>query len=330
MNNLPKHISFTQMSIYERCPRLYKVIYLDGVNEETKLMMIGKDIHKIIEAINLKIKNTKKDEIDVNDIRDIFNKYMGNNFTGIDEYNKIWKSILIYAEETFKSIKNIVEVEYEVRYKIKDGRRRVELVGIIDRMDLFQDELEIIDLKMMKIPTKDEVRNDFQLNVYAYLISKIYPEFKISTSIYSILHNIKVKVNKEPSDFDYIPEYVVNLYKKMHNDTVFEPILNDRCYECPRKCEKYINFLKNNLQIENINEDNLVRLYFEVSDKVKILSKVKDEIKNLLMDRVRNYGDFEKDGYYFTIEAKHRDAYMVEAVDYEQLVIKKIKNVIKK
>lgn len=331
---MPKdHISFSQISMYDRCSRTYKLRYYDKIKSvESDPLKFGKLMHKCIHQVNKFIVGLKsKSELDPEDVKKIYEAEFHKEKYDFDLYQRGWQNLLNYAEETFKSSASIFKCEYEVGVDLTDetdANKKIRLMGIIDRIDTVPGGLEIIDFKSGgMLPSKNEVDNNLQLNIYAYLIAKRFPEHRIWTSIWALGAEHKTKVEKDIGKLDAIEDYISGLWRKMSSDKTFEPKLNDKCAWCPCKCELYEKLMKETFHAKTFDKiDEVVIALKKIKTNLSLLKKEKD----ILEDRIKKVIDetmgmplIVNDEQYSLIN-KHRRAYTCEECEYQQLECKKL------
>jgi hypothetical protein len=324
-------ISFTQLITYDRCPRWYKFHYFEKVKKPiSEAIEFGRLLHETVKKVNqLLIKYKNKNQIDADEVRKIYETEFARRHFDFATYQRGLNCVLDYAEKTFKSLASIYKLEYEVNLMLKDDAgNETKLIGIIDRIDEIEGGLEIIDFKSGALmPSKDDVDDDLQLNIYAYLLSKRFPGYKIKTSIYSLGGGIKITVDKDISKLDTVEDYVIGLWQKIGRDKKFEPKLNKYCFNCPVKCHLYEELLATTFQGKGIDDlDEVVKELAQVKTNLAILQKEKE----LLSDRIKQEIDkrmgepIEVGDWRFELVNRHRASYVVPESDYQELRSKKI------
>jgi RecB family exonuclease len=108
------------------------------------------------------------------------------------------------------------------------------IIGYIDRVDMHDDYLEIIDYKTGKreVAQKD-VHNNLQLGIYALAASIKFPDKKIVASLH-YLRSGRIKSHTfSPEDIERVKENLIEKINLIINDCNFTPTKNERvCYFC--------------------------------------------------------------------------------------------------
>lgn len=212
---MKEKLSFTtNISLYDSCPRLYKLINEYKFSEiKSKSIILGELIHTFLEDINKGKLKGEKLEKDI-----LRKKYM-------DFYNSLSKKYNIeiekkHLEEGFSSINdyicnylNIFESIIEVEKKVILIEDNYLIEGVIDLVTEKNGKLEIIDFKTGK--SKEE-RNNYeeQIRIYIYLLEKKYFK-KISRGL---IFYINERRDKKIVEVDISEEKImeaVNKFKKI-------------------------------------------------------------------------------------------------------------------
>jgi RecB family exonuclease len=132
----------------------------------------------------------------------------------------------IYSGRDF----NVYEKEMGFNFVIGN----YSVIGYIDRVDMYDDMVEIVDYKTGKreVAQKDIAKN-LQLGIYALAASTIFPGKKIKGSLH-YLRSGRIK-SHEYSDEDLvsIKEELVNRINRIINDFNYSPTKNERfCSFC--------------------------------------------------------------------------------------------------
>jgi hypothetical protein len=324
-------VSFTQLSTYDRCPKWYKSHYFEKVKKpSSEAMEFGSLLHEAVKKVNqLLVKYKNKTEIDAEEVKKIYETEFSRRHFDFGTYQRGLNCILDYSEKTFRSLADIFKLEYEVNLKLKDDAgNETELKGIIDRIDNREGGLEIIDFKSGALmPSRDEVDDNLQLNIYAYILSKRFPGYKIWTSIYSLGAGVKVSVEKDISKLDAVEDYVVGLWQKIGRDKKFEPKLNKYCFGCPVKCHLYEELLTTTFQGKGIEKlEEVVKELEVVKTNLAILQKEKELLSGRIKQEIdKKMGEpLEVGGWRFELVNRHRASYVVPESDFQELRAKKL------
>ena len=185
--------SFSQLGLYQQCPKKYQFRYLDGLEksfETTRDLLLGTSVHSSLERfyqqLNIYKKPQKSDLIEYFDIQR--SKSLQENWEKIvmkwdqtlDDYQRRGQHYLsnYYDLHTpFEDIK-IVGTELLLHFTLEDWPNAPKFRGIVDRLDKDWESFIINDYKTNKnLPPeqKDEYRE--QLTLYAQGIRQKYGKY---------------------------------------------------------------------------------------------------------------------------------------------------------
>lgn len=185
--------SATSFKTYLQCKRKFYIQYLLKIKEHTislkpKAYELGDIIHSILEDYYT-IDENSKDELDFKKIEFLFNKYKSTNpFLILDL--EIWKKKLyqFYLEDKNR-LKHRTIIALEKAFSCEfEG---INIKGVIDRIDKYEDRYEVIDYKTSSSLSVDTLKNyektdDFQLEFYYIAMSELYKTDKIDTYYYDL------------------------------------------------------------------------------------------------------------------------------------------------
>lgn len=137
---------------------------------------------------------------------------------------------------------NVFDKEYEFKFVI--GNYLV--LGYIDRIDLYDDEVIIIDYKTGKWEvSQKELPNNLQLGIYALAASLAFPNKKITAELYYLRSGRHKRHTFTPEDLENVKLNIINSIQQIVNDTSFTPTSNGRICSycehaktgaCPTRC----------------------------------------------------------------------------------------------
>ena len=255
-------VSPTALNMYKLCSIEFYFHYLLKIREPIQIdeyadnSLMGSAIHNFLEVFYPTDSITTKNFLNYEDkIRDSLNSFYkkhlsennfnkGKNYLSLKVAEKLLKDFIIYEEELLKE--NNIQILYKENELILDfkvNEYNFKLIGNIDRIDLFNNSLRIIDYKSGKNnsnselvfsdwhevsdnPKKDKV---FQLLMYTYLFLKNNPQFLNTDIIVGIyfLRDLKkglVPLQKKGGlkfDDDFIKNFEIQLHR------IFERMIED-------------------------------------------------------------------------------------------------------
>ncbi|MFX4212317.1 PD-(D/E)XK nuclease family protein [Aliarcobacter butzleri] len=178
--------SATSFKNFLECKRRYYLQYILKINEHTislkpKGYELGDIIHSILE--DYYSKDNK------NSIEELFLKYKSSNpFLTLDL--EVWKKKLLNFYEFDKQrLKNreIIMIEKEFNCSFNN----INIKGIIDRVDKFEDNYEVIDYKTSSTLSVDTLKTyeksvDFQLEFYHIALQQLFKNSNIKAFYYDL------------------------------------------------------------------------------------------------------------------------------------------------
>ncbi|MDS1315572.1 PD-(D/E)XK nuclease family protein [Aliarcobacter butzleri] len=178
--------SATSFKNFLECKRRFYLQYILKINEHTislkpKGYELGDIIHSILE--DYYSKDNK------NSIEELFLKYKSSNpFLTLDL--EVWKKKLLNFYEFDKQrLKNreIIMIEKEFNCSFNN----INIKGIIDRVDKFEDNYEVIDYKTSSTLSVDTLKTyeksvDFQLEFYYIALQQLFKTPNIKTFYYDL------------------------------------------------------------------------------------------------------------------------------------------------
>lgn len=184
--------SATSFKTYLQCKRKFYLQYILKIKEHTislkpKPYELGDIIHSILEEYYTLDENHT--ELSFEKIEFLFNKFKSSNpFLILDL--EIWKKKIydfhIYDKERLKNRKIIaLEKSFDCEFE------GIKIKGVIDRIDKFEDNYEVIDYKTSSSLSVDTLKNyektnDFQLEFYYVAMSEIFKTDKIEAYYYDL------------------------------------------------------------------------------------------------------------------------------------------------
>ena len=231
---LKKGISASTLNLFIKNPYLFYEQKILGINdfEDTKYLNYmdqGTLIHKVIEKIyepyiglNLEIKHIdsmKKELVNesVNSFTELYSKEpQGKNLIFIEVLKEYINNTLDYERDQLENQKaqiKIISLEQKISTNLKVKNNDVKLNGIIDRIDLFNGELRIIDYKsgsvkqgVLDLKNIENIKKDYK---YSYLLQLLFYKY-LAASFYE---NKEIKdvgicyLKKRNSPFQFISNH---------------------------------------------------------------------------------------------------------------------------
>lgn len=319
--------SFSQLGLYQQCPKKYQFRYLDGLEksfETTPDLLLGTSVHSSLERfyqqLNIYKKPQKSDLVEYFDIQR--SKSLQENWEKIvmkwdqtlDDYQRRGQHYLsdYYDLHTpFENIK-IVGTELLLHFTLEDWPNAPKFRGIVDRLDKDWENFIINDYKTNKnLPPeqKDEYRE--QLTLYAQGIRQKYGKY--FKNIKARLHYLHFWLVDEREITNENLDPILQKYKNLiseietarfdHNmgvENAFPTNQNPYCKYCEYQmlCPlwKHLHYGAETINAGELGEQTIASLvdqYAQLSSQISQDTKQKDFLKELLVAYASEH-DFEQ------------------------------------
>lgn len=188
--------SASSFKSYLQCKRKFYLQYILKIKEhdislKPKAYELGDIIHCILEDYYTIDENNTNNtsELSFEKIEELFNKYKSTNPFLILEL-EIWKKKIydfyLYDKKRLEN-RRIIALEKPFLCEFEG----IQIKGVIDRVDLFEDTYELIDYKTSSSLSVDSLKNyeksnDFQLEFYYLAINDLFKTDKIEAYYYDL------------------------------------------------------------------------------------------------------------------------------------------------
>lgn len=319
--------SFSQLGLYQQCPKKYQFRYLDGLEksfETTPDLLLGTSVHSSLERfyqqLNIYKKPQKSDLIDYFDtqrsksLQENWEKIVMKWDQTLDDYQRRGQHYLsdYYDLHTpFEDIK-IVGTEILLHFTLEDWPNAPKFRGIVDRLDKDWENFIINDYKTNKnLPPeqKDEYRE--QLTLYAQGIRQKYGKY--FKNIKARLHYLHFWLVDEREITNENLDPILQKYKNLiseietarfdHNmgvENAFPTNQNPYCKYCEYQmlCPlwKHLHYGAETINAGELGEQTIASLvdqYAQLSSQISQDTKQKDFLKELLVAYASEH-DFEQ------------------------------------
>jgi hypothetical protein len=260
----PKHYSYTRFDNYDTCPRMYYKKYKDPDRKKfpekpSEPAMIGKFLHAAIAEYD---RHLLKNQLltDVTVVPEIARKLFFGTNTGLDpsffgEVSEIldrFAGVHIFNPYTTVGIEEMepLELAPDTCFWV-----------VFDRLEIEGEEATIIDYKSdHKIRSRSDVEKDLQLHLYAWAVSKLYPQVtRFNIALEFIRHGKRMDpLTIDLQGVEHTEEKIFSRIKMMEADLKCDPKPGAGCAWC--------NFTETCPALKNISPDRIV-----VSNKAEAL-----------------------------------------------------------
>ena len=319
--------SFSQLGLYQQCPKKYQFRYLDGLEksfETTPDLLLGISVHSSLERfyqqLNIYKKPQKSDLIERFDtqrsssLQENWEKIVMKWDQTLDDYQRRGQHYLsdYYDLHTpFEDIK-IVGTELLIHFTLEDWPNAPKFRGIVDRLDKDWENFIINDYKTNKnLPPeqKDEYRE--QLTLYAQGIRQKYGKY--FKNIKARLHYLHFWLVDEREITNENLDPILQKYKNLiseietarfdHNmgvENAFPTNQNPYCKYCEYQmlCPlwKHLHYGAETINAGELGEQTIASLvdqYAQLLSQISQDTKQKEFLKELLVAYASEH-DFEQ------------------------------------
>ena len=212
-------LSPSKIQTYEDCPLQFKFQYVLRVPTPSKTYFgMGTAIHAVAENMTKLQKDGKEPTeelaLEILDKQWDTSSYRNQRTKENQDKDKSKEMVKTYLEWAEKNPNTPVDVEPKFKIKLND----VTISGKIDRVEMTPNgEYEVIDFKTgYAYKTKNTIKEDVQMNIYALGTEKLYGKLPKKTSLFYIKHN---KIVSHFIEEEKLNEFKENLIEKI--DSIF-------------------------------------------------------------------------------------------------------------
>ena len=130
-------------------------------------------------------------------------------------------------------IRKPLGVEERLKGRMQADNLEFELVGRYDRLDWFEDGLELIDYKLARpLSPPEPERIDLQLGLYAIALEQLYGKSLRRLSLIYLRAGEKLSWDATPEQRQLVREAVETLARQLRADETWEPRDGKHCDRC--------------------------------------------------------------------------------------------------
>jgi len=311
-----KHLSVSRVKRYEQCPLSFKLTYIDKAKREFgEATDIGKFLHLVLENIFQWIIDEEYigiiDEGFVKEVYDDLwvNSEDGMRLSGVELYEEGLDILTKYIKSCGPvDAYDLISTEHAFDIVVEAEGVKYTINGIIDRVDVRDGVLHIVDYKSNRIPfSRSELETDLQMSLYTYAAKKLWPQFA-NSEVYCEYHMLRLGYIQTPSrprtdeECETAIRYMIKIAQRTERtDCRFPAKLNAYCCYCDQadNCDSYQNILEGKVGIFKlkslpITSSDLLKLsqHREVVSAVSGISyKRRKQIDELIRARLEHEKD---------------------------------------
>lgn len=221
--------SFSQVGVYQQCPKKYQFKYVEKIPEEFKKtpeLLLGSSVHAALEFLYNQVNDLKTPSVD--DVLTNYQEYWKEeldklneageiletrNDMTIDDYKRKWEFYIksyFDKNQPFTDTK-VIGTEINLSFDVSDG---VFFNWFVDRLDKVGDTFIINDYKTNKnLPPENKEMYQEQLNLYAVGVKQKYGKY--FTKLKAKLHYLHFDIVDEREITDEMIQNIQEKYKNL-------------------------------------------------------------------------------------------------------------------
>lgn len=221
-----KHFSYSQLELYSSCPYSYFFKYVLRLpSYPREFFDFGSIVHEALESI---LKGKRIDKV-INEMRRKINEseVIDNKEYAVGSAMKVISSFVKRNSSLLPHENLSLEEFFSITF---NGEK---IIGFIDRVIRDKEGIKIIDYKTSKnAKSKEELRKDMQLSLYAHALSGKYKEGVKSIMLWYLLHDKIIEVDANNQNIDDVLEIIEERMNSI-KEGVFAPRFDaNRCRYC--------------------------------------------------------------------------------------------------
>lgn len=315
------HVSYSRLSTYERCPRLYYLRYVKQAPEERGVpLLFGVLIHEVLEAFyRWVVAEEYAGPLPHPVLYEMYQRaFERSELAGSDVYGE-GKRLLAEFVMAHPEVDHLDVLAVEQAFDVEVG---VRVTGRIDRVDRVGDRVTIIDYKTGRLlQSREELDSDLQLSIYAIAAARLYPWAEQVTLVLEMLrHRIELRTERDADALAHAAEYVVALARRIESEREFPAKVGGICATCGQQanCSAYQKAVADPggpAAVELADVDAVIAERERVSGLAKILYARQKELDDVIKERIEESGPIQSNGrVYDVVRAAFDRDYPVEVV----------------
>ena len=258
--------SFSTIDLFLKCPLAFKLHKIDKFEQDDSYALIlGRLFHEIAaEYVGDLVRNQR--QTDIEKLDEILESKQGQcSFEIFDDLKKV-------VHEFTES--HVLNFDYQKDFRIEQRLafdsdwhllddyfdREAFFRGVVDLSHWENDLLVITDYKTNRfVEAQSEVENNFQLDIYAYLMKLIYPEVeRVLVRLDYVRFSTYRKKEIDLDSINNVPQKIMRYVEQIELADKFEPRISSYCDFCiyASHCPKFKALLKKDTNfVLNSSED---------------------------------------------------------------------------
>ena len=225
-----KRVSYSQINIYQDCPKKYEYAYvLQLPSKPSASMSFGTTVHNALKDFYNMVRIANEGLglsglPTIEDLIELFNKHwVSFGYESKKHEEKRYKAGEKMMRDFYKKLYKSRQVPYRLEESFRVNLKDSSFVGKVDRMDLVKivngvSHVEIIDYKTGKEKSKTDIKKDLQLPLYAIFAEQSFGVKVVSAKYVFVEHGSEIDVDisekRRESASDNVYEVIENIKKR--------------------------------------------------------------------------------------------------------------------
>ncbi|MBC7340920.1 MAG: PD-(D/E)XK nuclease family protein [Clostridia bacterium] len=228
-----RHYSHTRFSLFEACPRAYKLQYRDRVPAAaSEAVLIGRVVHKIIAEYDRHLL-ARGLETDITALPEIAARvfYQEPSALGSAGFAEVMRIIEGFGGAHVFHPDVTVGIEEQIKFEVSPG---VMYWGVLDLLEIDGDKATIVDYKTdWRVRTEAEVERDPQLAIYAWAVKREYPQVEeFEARLEFVRHGVVRHACIDERDVEQAESRVLGMIAQIEAEKEFAPRPGAACSWC--------------------------------------------------------------------------------------------------
>ena len=229
-------LSFTRVDTFERCPRLFRYQYVDGLPQApAPQLSFGSSVHAVLEWLYDRKHPVLPPLEEL--LQVLFDVWDSTGYAEVDRDQQLRayehaREVVTRFHERVTSTGFRLPAATEAWFELPIGSDIV-VVGAIDRIDVDDDgALHVVDYKTnRRARTRAQVRSSLQLAIYALATRELYGRLPASVALDFVVPGVLVDVPIDELDLDAVPGRLEEVARRIRSgeDTPTPHRLCDWC-----------------------------------------------------------------------------------------------------
>jgi putative RecB family exonuclease len=231
-------LSYSKMSLYERCPRAYHALYHEKIPPKPQpFFSFGSCIHAVMEDFYDPASREKPTRDRMMDLLEEQWRHFRAGYRSAEEEERYRteavRMLEMYHRQFVENKPFKPAAQIERYFELPVGTDAI-MTGFIDRIDTLPKGGSIVlDYKTEPTErTQEAVDTDLQLTLYYWAAREFLGLDIRKLGLYMMSHDTLMLTSRTPDDVPPLLERISDVSQRIQNETAFEPRINKYCLSC--------------------------------------------------------------------------------------------------